>query len=99
MVNAFSPDRAFLLLFAVACFGPMFTWFVIFLTHLRFRRAHRDTSLAFRAWGFPVTTLLGAALMLAALLSTPFTPAFRPTLLYGLPFLALLTLAFHLKRR
>ena len=98
LLNAFYPDRAFFLMFAISCFGPMFTWLLIFLTHLAFRRHHRAKPLQFRAWGFPATTVIGAALMLAALASTPFTPAFRPTLLYGLPFLALLTAVFFLRR-
>ena len=98
LLNAFYPDRAFFLMFAISCFGPMFTWLLIFLTHLAFRRHHRAEPLQFRAWGFPATTLTGAVLMFAALVSTPFTPAFRPTLLYGLPFLALLTAVFFLRR-
>ena len=48
--------------------------------------------------GYPVTTLLGAALMAAVLLTTAFTPAFRPTLSFGLPFLAVLYVLYRLKR-
>ncbi len=99
ILNALYPDRAFLLLFAVACFGPMFTWFIIFLTHLAFRKKHPAATLLFRTRGFPTTTILGATLMLAALLTTPFVPAFRPTLLYGIPLLALLTLLYPLTKR
>ena len=49
--------------------------------------------------GFPATTLLGAGLMAALLLTTPFTGAFRLTLVFGLPFLGLLSLAYALRRR
>ncbi len=82
---------------AISMFGPMFTWLMIFITHLNFRRHHAETALVFRMWGFPYTTLLGAFLMLAALATTPFTPAFRPTLLYGLPFLLLLSVAYAVR--
>ncbi len=101
LLNALYPQRAFLLLFAISCFGPMFAWLVIFLTHLVFRRRHVPQPGDFRAPGFPATTCLGATLMAAALLSTPFIPAFRPTLAYGLPFLTLLTAIWFLaeKRR
>ncbi len=90
-------DRSFLLMLAISMFGPMFTWLMIFVTHLKFRRHHAGTALVFRMWGFPYTTLLGAFLMLAALATTPFTPAFRPTLLYGLPFLLLLSVAYAVR--
>ena len=39
--------------------------------------------------GFPFTTLLGATLMVAVLVTTAFTAAFRWTLAFGLPFIAL----------
>ena len=56
-------------------------------------------SRVFRMWGFPYTTLIGAGLMAAALLTTLFTDAFRPTLIYGVPFLILLSLAYAIQRR
>ena len=98
ILNAVYHDHAFAILLAVSIFGAMFVWLMIFLTHLRFRRHHAAETLAFRMPGFPVTTLLGAALMLAMLLTTPFAPGFHPTLLYGVPFLAILTLAYYLRR-
>ena len=49
--------------------------------------------------GYPVTTLLGATLMAAVLLTTAFTQAFRLTLVFGLPFLGALTLLYMLRYR
>ena len=46
-------------------------------------------------WGFPATTLLGAALMAALLVTTAFTDAFRSTLVFGLPFLAVLVCLYY----
>jgi L-asparagine transporter-like permease len=83
---------------AIAMFGPMFTWLMIFVTHLSFRRRHAQTKLSFRMWAYPYTSLLGAALMLAALVTTLFTREFRPTLIYGIPFLLALTAAYTLRR-
>ncbi|MGA7157399.1 MAG: amino acid permease [Acidobacteriaceae bacterium] len=91
-------DRAFFLMLAISMFGPMFTWLMIFVTHLRFRRCHSYHELAFHMWGYPYTTLLGAGLMLAALATTIFKPDFRPTLFCGLPFLLILTIAYFLLR-
>ncbi len=114
ILNALVHDHAFAILLAISIFGAMFVWLMIFLTHLAFRRHHTATAasraaapagapgpapLAFRLWGFPWTTLLGATLMLAMLLTTPFAPAFQATLLYGIPFLLLLTTAYYLRHR
>jgi len=79
-------------------FGAMFTWLMIFVTHLYFRRAHQDGPLCFRMWGYPYTSMLGAALMAAILVSTAFTAEFRMTLVYGLPVLGLFCLAWRSAR-
>ncbi len=98
VLNALYHDRSFLLMLALSMFGPMFTWLMIFVTHLRFRRRHAGTKLPFRMWGYPYTSLLGTALMSAALITTLFTREFRPTLIYGIPFLLVLTAAYALRR-
>jgi hypothetical protein len=49
--------------------------------------------------GFPYTTLMGALLMAAVLLTTAFTDAFRLTLVFGLPFIAALCLVYRYKFR
>ncbi len=93
------PASAFTLMMSISMFGALFTWLMIFVTHLAFRRAHAGTRLAFRMPGFPWTTLAGIALLAAILLTTPFTAAFRMTLVYGLPFLAILTTIFLTRHR
>jgi L-asparagine transporter-like permease len=45
-------------------------------------------------WGFPVTSLAGAGLMAAALVTTYFTPEFRMTLLCGVPFMVALLVVY-----
>jgi AAT family amino acid transporter len=91
-------DRSFLLMLALSMFGPMFTWFMIFVTHLAFRRKHEHEILAFRMWGYPYTSLAGAVLMAAALMTTYFSNAFKPTLIYGVPFLILLSILYFVRR-
>ncbi|WP_426663789.1 amino acid permease [Rhodanobacter aciditrophus] len=95
VVSVLYPDTSFVLMMAISMVAPMFTWFMIFVTHLFFRRRHRNVALRFRMWGYPATPLLGAGLMLGALLTTIFTREFRMTLLFGVPFLALLALAYR----
>jgi L-asparagine transporter-like permease len=97
ILNARYHDRSFLLMLAISMFGPMFTWLMIFITHLSFRR-HVQTKLAFRMSGYPYTSLFGVLFMSAALVTTLFVPGFHPTLLYGLPFLLVLVVAYSIRR-
>lgn len=94
LLNARYHDQSFLIMLSVAIFGPMFAWFMIFVTHYRFRLHHKGRDLPFVAWGFPYTTVTGMILMLAALLTTWFTRDFKPTLRYGIPFLLIMTLTY-----
>jgi L-asparagine transporter-like permease len=99
VLNALYPDRAFVLMLSISIFGAMFTWLMIFVTHLYFRRQHNAATLAFRMRGFPYTTLAGALLMLAMLVTTLFIPGFRLTLVCGVPFIAVLAAVFLLRAR
>jgi len=101
LVALVAPKSAYILMVSVSSFGAMFTWLMIFVTHYAFRRAQGQLSPdAFRMVGFPVTTVLGAALMVAVLATTALTQQFRATLIFGVPFLAVLCVAFgYLRRR
>jgi L-asparagine transporter-like permease len=97
-LSVVAPKSAFILMISISSFGAMFTWMMIFVTHYAYRRARLRSGvpLRFRMPGYPVTTLLGAALMAAVILTTAFTAAFRLTLVFGLPFLAALALLYWL---
>jgi L-asparagine transporter-like permease len=102
VLSIVAPKSAFILMVSISAFGAMFTWMMIFVTHYRFRRARARAGaepLRFRMVGFPATTLLGATLMAAVLLTTAFTDAFRMTLVFGLPFLACLTVGYWIWHR
>jgi L-asparagine transporter-like permease len=100
VLSVAAPQTAFILMVAISAFGAMFTWLMIFVTHYRFRKALGPApATAWRTAGFPFTTLLGAALMAAVLITTAFTPAFRMTLAFGVPFLALLALTYAVRGR
>lgn len=94
IVYSIRPDTAFTFMISIAIFGALFTWAMIFVTHICFRRLHPEGARSFRMWGAPWTSLLGALLVGAILLTTLFTAEFRMTLVYGLPLLALLAAAF-----
>lgn len=93
-LNLLMPAASFTLMISVSMFGALFTWLMIFVTHLFFRRKHSTPS-AFRMWGYPYTSALGATAMVAILITSAFTREFRMTLVYGLPFIAVLVLAYY----
>lgn len=95
-----NPDTAFPIMIALSMFGVLFTWGMIFFTHLFFRHrmAKERVRLEFRMVGFPLGTLLGLGLILAILITTWFIDIFHSTLVFGLPFLAVLVLAYWLRR-
>jgi L-asparagine transporter-like permease len=101
VVSVLAPKSAFILMISISSFGAMFTWMMIFVTHYAFRRARVRSGMPLRVAlpGYPATTLLGAALMAAVLVTTAFTPAFRLMLVFGLPFLAALALLYQLRYR
>jgi L-asparagine transporter-like permease len=102
VLSVLAPAKSFILMVAISSFGALFTWMMIFVTHYCFRRARTRAGAAplpFRMAGFPYTTLLGAGLMAAVLLTTLFTSQFRLTLVFGLPFLAALVLAYIVRLR
>ncbi len=96
-INALYPETSFTLMMSISMFGAMFTWLMIFITHLFFRRGYRGGALTFRMWLYPYGTLLGAGLMVAVLITTAFTREFRMTLVYGVPFLMVLTVFYRIR--
>jgi L-asparagine transporter-like permease len=89
VLNALFPDASFTLMMAISMFGAMFTWLMIFITHLYFRRSHHQP--------FAIPSLVGATLMAAIMLTTAFTSEFRMTLVYGLPMLGALAIAWRIR--
>ncbi|GAB6847826.1 amino acid permease [Paraburkholderia kururiensis] len=96
VVNALYPQTAFPLMMSIAMFGAMFTWLMIFVTHLFFRRRYAGPAPAFRMRLHPVGSVAGAVLMAAVLIATAFTREFRMTLVYGFAFLVVLIAAYAL---
>lgn len=93
LLSIFFADIAFPFMNAVSVFGGLFAWLMIFVTHLFFRAKSRDLTLPFRMWGYPFTSLLGAAIVAAVMATTWFVPIFKSSLVYGLPFVVLLAVA------
>jgi AAT family amino acid transporter len=102
LVATLYPDGAFVYLFGVSLFGGLYTWFIIFVTHLYFRRqweAAGGGPLPVRMIGYPYTSILGAVAMAAIAATTWWVEGMRVTLIAGLPWLGVLTAAYFLVRR
>jgi AAT family amino acid transporter len=98
----FYPDTAYVYLLGISLFGGLFVWLMIFITHLFFRakwEAAGRPPLPVRMTGYPYTTLLGAAAMIAILTTTWWVEGMRITLIAGVPWLAIVSLAYVLARR
>jgi len=98
LLNVVYPESSFTLMMAISMFGAIFTWFMIFLTHLffrRYRKRHGGAKLSFQLRFFPYSTLLGLVLMGAVMITTYFTEAFKMTLVFGVPFLVILSAVYY----
>ena len=91
------PSSAFVYLFGIALFGGLFVWLMIFITHLFFRpawQARGGRRLPVRMIGYPYTSVIGAAFVVAIIITTWWVPGMRPTILSGLPWLLFLTVVY-----
>jgi L-asparagine transporter-like permease len=87
VVCALWPRSAYQWFVGVALFGALFVWFMIFATHIAFRRRARP-------WG----SCAGAGLIAAVLISAYWVPDLQATVLAGGPWLALLVISYVLRR-
>ena len=86
--------QAYEKLFGVSLFGGLFVWLMIFLTHLAFRRREKPARIFMP--GFPYTTLLGLAFMIAILASTWFVEGMEITLKAGAVWMVTISAAYLL---
>jgi len=91
-------ETAYIYMLGAAFFGGLFVWWMIFLTHLAFRRKYAGTP-AFRAPAHPWTTLGGMLALSGVAVSTWWVPGMRITLAAGLPWLAFISLCYVAWRR
>ncbi len=102
LVSVLYPDGAFVYLFGVSLFGGLFAWLVIFVTHLSFRpkwEAQGGRRLPVRMIGYPFTSALGAAAIVAIIATTWWVEGMRVAIIAGLPWLGVMTAAYFLVTR
>ncbi|WP_249646034.1 MULTISPECIES: amino acid permease [unclassified Lysinibacillus] len=100
--SIFKPESALSLMISISSFGAMFAWFMIFITHLFFRKKYKPIDgekLPVRMIGYPYLTILGAVLLASVVLSTWFSPDFKATLLVGFPWLIFISICYYIWKR
>ncbi len=99
IVNFLVPHGAFMHVMAVATAAAAVTWMMIVLVHLRFRRAHANKSLVFRAPWFPWANWLCAGFLVLLVGLMTQLDSTRPAV-YVLPvWLLILFASYRLRRR
>ncbi len=96
-VSLFTP-KAYNYLFGVALFGAIFVWMVILLSHFGFRRRHAAAELPVRTPFVPIPQIVGLALLAAVLATMGLDTEFwNISWIVGVPWLAILTLAYWIR--
>jgi L-asparagine transporter-like permease len=100
-VNAMLPDSSYAFMMGISMFGAIFTWFMIFVSHLFFRakwEKNGGRKLPVKMIGFPYLTILGAVLLFSLMITTWFTP-FQNLLQFGIPWLIILFIAYQIWKK
>jgi AAT family amino acid transporter len=86
-------------LFGIALFGGLLTWGSILVSHIAFRRRHRDADLPVRMPFFPFAQLLGLALLVAIVVTMGLDTEFwNVAVLVGVPWCVVVALAYYIWR-
>lgn len=95
--SAFTPD-AYADLLGVALFAAILVWMFVLASHLSFRRRHAGTVLPVRTPFFPWLQYLGLAMLAGVLVTMGLDPTLHVSWLYGVPWIALISLAYFVRR-
>lgn len=101
LMNYLMPEGAFGLLMALVVSALVLNWFIISLTHLRFRAAKRKegATTRFPNWGYPLTNYVCLVFLAGILVIMLFTPGVRISVFLIPPWILLLALAYRYKTR
>jgi L-asparagine transporter-like permease len=97
-VSMFTP-YAYNYLFGVALFGAMTVWIFILVSHLSFRRRHGGATLPVRMPWFPWMQFAALALLSGILVTMGVSEDWRISWKCGVPWLALISVAYFVWRR
>ena len=101
VINYLMPGEAFGLLMALAVSALVIKWASISITHLKFRKASVASGKVpfYRSWGAPVTNYLCLGFIVLILVVMYLTPPIRISVLLIPAWIAVLWVAFRLKKR
>ena len=93
-----NPQKVFVYVYSASVLPGMVPWFVVLISQLRFRRAHRQAMLThpFRSVWFPWSNYLTMAFLICVLIGMAFSPETRLSLLVGSAFLLLVSMVYRL---
>ena len=93
----FTPD-AYADLLGVALFAAIIVWMIVLVTHLSFRRRHAADKLPVLMPFFPWMQYAGLGILAAVLVTLGLDDNFKVSWLYGVPWLALISLIYFVRR-
>jgi L-asparagine transporter-like permease len=95
------PEGAYLYIIGVSLFGGMLGWVMTLAAHISMRRRISEVELeglAFRAPGGAAVSWVALVAIIVVMLSTWWVPRLRIAIVSGIPYMAVLTLAYLLVR-
>jgi L-asparagine transporter-like permease len=95
MAAKFTPS-AYSYLQGVALFGIIVVWFLILVSHLRFRWVHRASELPVRMPLFPAMQILALALLIGLSVTMALDKDWNQSWIVGVPWLILVTIAYFI---
>lgn len=98
VVSALLPGTSYAFMMGISMFGAIFTWLMVFVSHLFFRRKWEKSGgrkLPVKMPGYPYLTVIGAVLLVSLMITTWFTN-FKIMLQFGIPWLLLLTASYYI---
>jgi L-asparagine transporter-like permease len=95
LISVLAPDSAFVFLFGISLFGGLYAWLIIFITHVMFRYRRNVKWSPVQS----IASVIGAVAIIAILPTTWWVAGMRITLIAGVAWLAILTVAFRIVHR
>jgi L-asparagine transporter-like permease len=95
LISVLAPASAFVFLFGISLFGGLYAWLIIFITHVMFRYRRNVKWSPVQS----IASVIGAVAIIAILLTTWWVAGMRITLIAGVSWLAILTVAFRIVHR
>ena len=98
LLNYLVPEKVFIWVTSIATFGAIWTWVMILLAQLKFRKslsAVEQNALKYRMWLYPVSSYLALAFLVLVVGLMAYFPDTRIALYVGPVFLVLLTVLFY----